>query len=174
MVLYFENRHSYAHSFDTVTLAYLNRYPNPYAKHVKSTDTLERFVDDCGRLWTTKLVVKTGRLPKFIEPFLGKALDLWIIEKLVIDPKRQTMHTYTANVDHRRFIQVEERLDYTTEHGVTTVDLKVKFSLNFTGFKQKIEQWLKNKFLSNMNNTREGLKFVMNQLNEYRGRRVTT
>lgn len=169
MVLYFETSHAYQHSFETVTLAYLNRYPNPYAKHVKSTDTLELFVDSEGCLRTTKMVVKTGRLPQFIKPFLGSSLDLYIIERSIINPQTQTMRTYLANVDHRKVIKVEEHLHYKTSvEGTTAVDLKVKFSSNFTGFKERIETWSKNKFLSNMNNTREGLKFVMNQLKELR------
>ncbi|EAZ63610.1 hypothetical protein PICST_74808 [Scheffersomyces stipitis CBS 6054] len=170
MVQFIEHSHLYNHDFSTASLAYLNRYPNPYAKHVKSSDTLEHCIDEDGRLRTTRLVVKTGRLPQFIKPFLGTSLDSWIIEKSVIDPKGKILLSYTANVDHRKLLKVEEYLKYSCEDGINTlVESKVKFSSNFVGLKQKIEQWSHNRFLSNISNSREGLKFVMNRLKERGG-----
>jgi hypothetical protein len=166
MVLYYETSHEYSHNFETTSLAYLNRYPNPYAKHVKSCDTLECYVDKEGCLRTTKLVVKTGRLPQFIKPFLGSSLDSWIIERSIIDPSSRTMKCYTANVDHRKFIKIEESLHYSSikSNLSTVVNYEVKFSSNFLGFTKKIEEWSRNKFHNNLKNTREGLKFVMNKL----------
>lgn len=144
----------------------MNKYPNPFAKHVRSSDTLEQFVDRQGKLRTTKLVVKTGSLPLFIKPFLGSSLDSWIIEKLVIDPKLGIMLAYSANVDHRKFIKVEEYLHYTSEGTRTHIESKVKFLSNFAGMKEKIEQWSQNRFQSNMRNSQEGLKYVMNKFKE--------
>lgn len=165
MVLYYETKHEYNHSFETASLAYLNRYPNPFAKHVKSVDTLEVYVkNDC--LYVTKLLVKTGRLPGFIKPFLGNVLDSYIIENSIIDPKNKSIKSFTANIDHRKFIKVEEYLNYSSlSNHLTHVDYKVKFSSNFLGFTKRIEEWARNKFQNNIQNTREGLKFVMNKVN---------
>lgn len=170
MVQVFENTHVFNHDFPTVSFAYLNRYPNPYAKHVKSIDTLDNYVDGNGCLRTTKIIVKTGRLPKFIKPFLGTHLDSWIIEKTIVNPKTNHMLSYTSNVDHRKFVRVEEYLKYSADSAFTTlVRSKVRFSSNLFGFKQKIEDWSRNKFSSNMANSREGLKYVMEKLNERKG-----
>lgn len=166
MVQFIKSSNSYDYHFNTASYAYLNKYPNPYAKHVKSSDTLEQYVDQNGHLRTTKLVVKTGSLPLFIKPFLGSRLDSWIIEKLIIDPRGGIMKVYTANVDHRRFIQVEEFLHYTAEGLRTHIKSKVKFLSNFAGMKEKIEQWGQTRFQSNMRNSQEGLKFVMNKFKE--------
>lgn len=164
MVLYYETKHDYAHSFETASLAYLNRYPNPYAKHVKSVDTLEVFVkDEC--LHVKRLLVKTGRLPQFIKPFLGNALDSYIIENSIIDPKTKSIKSYTANIDHRKFIKVEEYLNYSSlSQQLTHVNYQVKFSSNFLGFAKRIEEWAQNRFQKNIQNTREGLKFVMENM----------
>lgn len=164
MVLTLNHSHTYSHGFDTSTIAYFNRYPNPYAKHVLSSDTLESYVDANGCLRTTRLVVKTGRLPSFIKPFLGERLNSWIIEKSIVDPKRNTMVAYSANIDHRKFIKVEEYLTYSAKQASTSVDSRVQFSSNFIGFKQRIEQWSHNRFLSNMKASREGLLYVMSQI----------
>lgn len=257
MVQFFESNHVYQHDFKTVSSAYLNRYPNPYANHVLSSDVLETSIDSDGCLRQTRLVVKTGRLPKFIKPFLGDNLNSWIIEKIVVNPKTQQLKSYTSNIDHHKFIRVEEYLtfsghdlapkepvssssdlvasdiinspptdstdinsevytdlkashgktSYSTNFGgrllsnlkrpfsfftrnntnitstvatggdselpininsgiVTTAHGKVKFSSNLFGFKQRIEQWSHKRFSSNMSNSREGLKYVMNRLKE--------
>lgn len=167
MVQIFEGFHVFNHDFNTATLAYLNRYPNPYAKHVLSCDTLESYVDSDGNLRTTKLVIKQGRLPGFIKPFLGSSLQSWILEKSVINPKTKLMMTYTSNIDHRKFIRVEEYLTYDGSDGVTTsVHGRVRFTSNLVGFKNKIEDWSHNRFSANFKNSREGLKYVMNQLKE--------
>lgn len=163
MVLLLSNSYTYDHDFNTASLAYLNRYPNPYAKHVLSSDTLECYIDNQGNLRTTRFVIKTGRLPGFIKPFLGDRLNSCIIEKLIINPNKKTMVCYSANIDHRKFIKIEELLNYATIKGSTFVDSNVKFSSNFIGFKQKIEEWSHSKFLQNMKNSRQGLGYVMNQ-----------
>ncbi|KAG7663810.1 uncharacterized protein J8A68_002670 [[Candida] subhashii] len=164
MVLYFENKHTYNFDFQTASLAYLNRYPNPYAKHVLSSDTLESYIDSEGRLCTTRVVVKTGRLPQFIKPLLGSNLNSWIIEKSIINPKTHTLLTYSSNIDHRKLLRVEEYLKYTKDGNDTIVESKVKFSSNLIGFKQRIETWSHNRFASNIRNSREGLQYVMNNM----------
>ncbi|KAK6461261.1 PRELI-like family-domain-containing protein [Scheffersomyces coipomensis] len=172
MVLFFESSHEFQHDFQTSTLAFFNRYPNPFAKHVLSSDTIEQYIDEDGCLRVTKVIVKSGRLPNFIKPFLGTSVNSWIIEKSITNPKTNTLMSYTANVDHRKFIKVEEYLTYyTADHNedITLLDAKVKFSSNLFGFKQKIEQWSHRRFSSNLHNTREGLKYVMNRLQQTGG-----
>ncbi|CAI5756268.1 unnamed protein product [Candida verbasci] len=171
MVLYFESKHSYNYDFETTSLAYLNRYPNPFAKHVLSIDTLDYHIDSQGQLCKTNLIVKQGRLPKFIKPFIGSAnLKSWIIEKIIINPKSKSMITYTSNIDHHKFIRVEEMLKYREKDNNNTTEVlsKVKFSSNLFGFKRKIEQWSHERFKLNYNNTKDGLTYVMNKLKQRR------
>ena len=165
MVQVFENSHLYNNNFETVSLAYLNRYPNPFAKHVLSIDTLDNHIDNSGNLIITKLMVKTGRLPKFIKPILGTNLNSWIIEKTIINPKTKKLLTYSANIDHRKFIKVEEYLSFSkADEFSTLVKGKVKFSSNLFGFKQRIEDWSQQKFTNNLNKSTQGLVFVINEL----------
>lgn len=156
----FKSTQVYDSDFRSTSLAYLNRYPNPYAKHVLSSDTLESYVDEQGRLRTTRLVVKTGLLPEFLMPFLGKSLQLWIIEKSIVDPHNRCVQAYSANIDHHRFIKVQEYLRYDCRHHETVLTLKVLFSSNFVGLKQRIEQWSKDRFSRNMSNLRQGFVYA--------------
>lgn len=175
MVLFYKNSHTYHHNFETVTLAYFNRYPNPYSAHVKSTDTIDVFIDSDGKLHQVKLIKKSGRLPQFIKPFLGKITTSWIIENTIVDPKTKEMVTYNCNLDHRKIIRVEEyntyRFDF--EKNFTNSYVTVKFSSGFKskfgfnlGIKDRIENWSKNKFSDNLIKSREGLKIVMDSVKE--------
>lgn len=172
MVLYFHSRHTFNHDFETVTLAYFNRYPNPFAGHVKSIDTIDRFVDSEGNLHQTKLIRKEGRLPRFIRPFLGQATSSWIVEKTMVDPISKIMRTYNCNLDHTRMLRVEERVDYQfdSKKGVTKSDTKVTFISGFKNLglglsvKDRIEDWSKRRFDENLKRSREGLKIVMDNV----------
>lgn len=174
MVLYYKNSHVYEHNFQTVSLAYFNRYPNPYSAHVKSTDTIDVFIDEFGRLHQTKLIKKSGRLPKFIKPFLGKITTSWIIENTIVDPVKNEMLTYNCNLDHRKIIRVEEFNTYSSNlnfNNSTNSFVTVKFSSGFNqkfglGIKDRIENWSKNKFSDNLFKSREGLKIVMDSVKE--------
>ncbi|ODQ48379.1 hypothetical protein PICMEDRAFT_81379 [Pichia membranifaciens NRRL Y-2026] len=173
MVLYYRNNHAYEYNFETVTLAYFNRYPNPYATHVKSIDTIDVYMDDSGRLHQVKLIKKSGRLPQFVKPFLGKITTTWIVENTVVDPKSQEMTTYNCNLDHRKIIRIEEfnTYKYSFAQSVTNSFVTVKFSSGFThrfglglGIKDRIENWSKNKFSDNLMRSREGLRLVMDSV----------
>ncbi|GME97447.1 unnamed protein product [Ambrosiozyma monospora] len=171
MVLYFKHAHSYKHDFPTVSLAYFNRYPNPYSTHVKSTDTVEHFIDEEGRLHQTKIVMKTGRLPQFIKPFLGKISTSWIVEKSIVDPVNQTMQTYNCNLDHRKIVRIEEYATYkfNKKDNCTECQTTVKFSSGFRNtlnLRDRIENWSKNKFDENMSRSTLGLKIVMDNVRE--------
>ncbi|KAM9914962.1 hypothetical protein OXX69_000152 [Metschnikowia pulcherrima] len=163
MVQIFKSSQFYDFDFKNTSVAYLNRYPNPYAKHVLSSDTIECYVDSEGRLNTTRLVVKKGSLPDFIKPFLGQSLESWVIEKSIIDRNSQKVLAYSANVDHRRFIKIQEFLTYDCSSGSTNLQVNVRFSSNFFGLKRKIEQWSRDKFTNNLSNHREGFIYVMNK-----------
>lgn len=156
----------YNYGFATSSFAYLNKFPNPYAPHVMSCDTIDQYVDNEGRLRITKLVVKKGNLPSFMKPFLGDNLHSWIIEKSIIDPIHQHMVCYSANVDHRKFIQIEEYLNYQSFGKSTNIECKVQIASNFIGFKQKIEDWCRDKFKASMANSQNGLMYVMKKFEQ--------
>lgn len=163
MVQLLSTSHKYNYSFATTLLAYLNKFPNPFAKHVLSCDTLDTSIDEQGRLCITKLVVKTGVLPSFIKPFLGLNVDSYIIERAIIDPRRKEMQTYSANVDHRKVIKVEELLKYTCTDEETHILTQVRFLSNFGGLKNRIEAWSRDKFNAQMGNLRKGLIYVLDK-----------
>ncbi|CCE63787.1 hypothetical protein TPHA_0F03060 [Tetrapisispora phaffii CBS 4417] len=169
MVLWHKNTHIFPNDFTSVSLAFFNRYPNPYASHVLSIDTLERRIDSDGNLHTVRLIKKKGKLPRWVRPLLNNISDSWIVEFSVVDPRLNILKTYTKNLDHTRIIKVEEFTDYQYDKAneYTSVNSMVKFSSGFRlGIKNKIENWSLNKFNENIINSRRGMSFVMKKIKE--------
>lgn len=167
MVLWHKNAHVFDNDFRTVSLAFFNRYPNPYAAHVLSIDTLSREIDSEGLLHTTRLIKKTGKMPRWSKALLGRISDSWIIERSIVDPSTMNMRTYTKNLDHTSIIKVEEYTTYQCDQDTrkTFVSSQVKFSSGFgVGIKSKIEDWSRSKFDENTRKSRLGMAFVMQQL----------
>ncbi|SCU99385.1 LAFA_0G23750g1_1 [Lachancea sp. 'fantastica'] len=170
MVLWYKNSYVYDNDFQTVSLAFFNRYPNPYASHVISIDTVSRECKPSGELCTTRLIKKTGKLPRWIKPFLGGISDSWIIERSEVDVKNQELRTYTRNLDHTRIIQVEEFTIYKYDSvtGKTQASSSVKFSSGFNlAVRSRIEQWSHAKFDENIQRSRMGMAFVMEKLKQH-------
>ncbi|KAH3902638.1 probable Protein UPS1, mitochondrial [Saccharomycodes ludwigii] len=169
MVLWNRSQHIFNTDFKTVSLAFFNRYPNPYAHHVLSIDTLSREIDPTtGELVTTRIIKKAGKLPEWIKPFLGKISESWIIEISKIDKENLLLTTYTKNLDHTKIIKVEEYTTYKYDNKInqTLVESNVKFSSGFgrmNTFRNRIEQWSHEKFTENIKKSRLGMKFVIDQ-----------
>lgn len=168
MVLWYKSNNQFDYNFQIVSYSWLNRYPNPFATHVRSVDTISSEVDSMGNLRVTRLIKKSGNLPLWARPFLRNITDSWIIEQAIVDPKEQSMKTYTRNLDHTTVIRVEEFNDYKFDFGLgkTLVNSRVKFSSGFrkaygVGIKDRIENWSHNKFAENIKKSRQGLLLVM-------------
>ncbi|KAL8675377.1 MAG: hypothetical protein Q9168_000208 [Polycauliona sp. 1 TL-2023] len=121
MVKFYESSFSYDYPFPAVSLAYFLRYPNPYAKHVLSTDVIERQFDpDSQRLHTTRLHLKRSKLPPTVLKLLPKGIlgsssdsgQSYILEKSIVDVKEGWMTTETRNLEWTGILSVIEKQSY--------------------------------------------------------------
>ncbi|KAI4228925.1 MAG: hypothetical protein L6R36_001257 [Xanthoria steineri] len=121
MVKFYESSFSYDYPFPAVSLAYFLRYPNPYAKHVLSTDVIDRHFDpDNQRLYTTRLHLKRSKLPPTALKLLPKGIlgsnsdsgQSYILEKSVVDVKEGWMTTETRNLEWTGILSVIEKQSY--------------------------------------------------------------
>lgn len=122
MVKFFTSNYSYDYGFSAVSLAYFLRYPNPYSRHVASTDTIERSYDPVTqRLTTVRLHLKRSRLPPAVLKLLPKSslgasddgsTQSFILEKSVVDAKEGWMQTESRNLDWNNVLSVIERHTY--------------------------------------------------------------
>jgi 4-amino-4-deoxychorismate lyase len=119
MVKFYSSSETYPYSFPAVTLAYFLRYPNPYATHVISTDTIARNYDpDTQRLTTVRLHLKRSKLPAAVlkllpRSFLGASAtgdtQSFILEKSTVDIKEGWMDTESRNLEWTGVLSVVER-----------------------------------------------------------------
>jgi len=122
MVKFYSSNYSYDYGFSAVSLAYFLRYPNPYSRHVASTDTISRSYDpQTQRLTTVRLHLKRSRLPPAVlnllpRSSLGAADDgstqSFILEQSVVDVKEGWMETESRNLDWNNVLSVIERQTY--------------------------------------------------------------
>ncbi|KIV82885.1 hypothetical protein PV11_04952 [Exophiala sideris] len=116
----YESSFKYEYTFPAVTLAYLLRYPNPYAKHVVSSDVIDRYVDpETQRLHTIRLHLKRSKVPSGILKFLPRGLagpggssQSYILEKSTIDVREGWMETESRNMEWTGILSVVERQSY--------------------------------------------------------------
>jgi len=122
MVKFFSTSYAYDYNFSETALAYFLRYPNPYSRHVASTDTIDRSYDPTTqRLTTTRLHVKRSRLPPAVLKLLPRgslgasedgSTQSYILEKSVVDVRQGWMETESRNLDWNNVLSVIERHRY--------------------------------------------------------------
>ena len=121
MVKFYESSFSYDYSFPAVSLAYFLRYPNPYAKHVLSTDVIDRHFDPITqRLSTTRLHLKRSKIPPTVLKLLPKGIlgtssdagQSYVLETSVVDVKEGWMKTETRNLEWTGILSVIEKQIY--------------------------------------------------------------
>ena len=114
---FFENAFTYDYSFPAVSLAYFLRYPNPYSRHVLTTDVIDRYVDpETQRLHTTRLHLKRSKIPSAMLKILPKGIGVsenagqsYILETSIVDAKQGWMETESRNMEWTGILSVVEK-----------------------------------------------------------------
>jgi hypothetical protein len=122
---FFEINSTYDYSFPAVSLAFFLRYPNPYSRHVLTSDVIDRYVDpDTKRLHTTRLHLKKSKIPSALLKLLPKGIggsessgQSFILEKTVVDVGEGWMTTESRNMEWTGILSVVERQLYERENG---------------------------------------------------------
>ena len=117
---FYEHSSDYNYTFPAVTLAFFLRYPNPYAKHVLSSDVIDRYVDPAtNRLHTVRLHLKKSKVPAGILKFLPRSIagpggtsQSYVLEKSTIDVKEGWMETESKNMEWTGILSVVEKQTY--------------------------------------------------------------
>ncbi|KAK9367964.1 PRELI-like family-domain-containing protein [Lipomyces kononenkoae] len=181
MVKFYRSTYTHDHDFKTFSVAYFLRYPNPYAKHVVSVDTLSRHIDDEGRLHTLRLIVKKGKLPRWCKMlFASSGINIsesMVLETSIIDPKSQEIWTESKNIDFTRIMRVVETATYKGDIDVNKKPIVKAFttvwflsSFGFESMKDRMETWGQRKMGENIHRSRMGMGFVMDRLREQGGK----
>ncbi|XP_027574489.1 PRELI domain-containing protein 1, mitochondrial [Pipra filicauda] len=152
--------------WDQVFAAFWQRYPNPYSKHVLTEDIVHREVTPDHKLLSRRLLTKTNRMPRWAERFFpaNVAHSVYILEDSIVDPKNQTMTTFTWNINHARLMVVEERCVYRVNpenSNWTEVKREAWVSSSLFGVSRAIQEFGLARFKSNVTKSTKGFEYVL-------------
>ncbi|WAQ80708.1 hypothetical protein PtA15_1A46 [Puccinia triticina] len=157
----------FPHPFRFVCQAFTLRYPNPFAPHVITADTLERSWDaESGILRSIRLVLKRGTLPSWAPRGIVEKSETWVLEESTINILDGTMTLSNRNLDHRRVMEVVEQITLRALGEVTeaTSSVKVTSSWGFYAIRRRIEQYGISRFQRQSRNSRHGLELIIKLL----------
>lgn len=165
---YFSAVATYQFSWDQVAAGYWLRYPNPFSKHVLTEDTVQRTVSSDRQLYSTRVITKTNKLPKWGERFVPKSTrSTCIVEESVVDPTNKTFTTYTRNIGLSSIMTVDEKCVYKPDPGNNTVTIcqrEAWINSNLFGFSYAIQAFGHERFKSNAGKAVKGFEYVLNKL----------
>jgi len=111
MVKLFSTEHTFPHPFNRVTSAWMNKYPNEAAAHVKAIDITDRRIDEEGRLITNRIISCESALPSWLRA-AGLPQQCYVAESSVVDPISHTMVVKSSNLSGSSIMVVEETCTY--------------------------------------------------------------
>ncbi|TFK57639.1 MSF1-domain-containing protein [Heliocybe sulcata] len=160
---FFSQSFSYDEPWSIVSLAYFLRYPNPHAAHIVSCDVVDRTITSSGTLVTTRLILKKGTLPRWAPEGIIPRSEAWVIEESEVNPYGQVLRCTSRNLDHVKILSARESvLLHSAPNGQTLQRTDVNVVSNFGwGLTQRIEQFGFQRFKSNVQKSREGLKLIV-------------
>jgi hypothetical protein len=148
-------------------MAIWQKYPNPFASHVLSSDVIDRYIDQkTGVLYTTRLLTKKGKLPSWGAKLFNMK-EAYILETSSVDPVSRKMITTTRNLSHKKILLVQEQMTITElAKNATLVSQKAKFVSNtsFVPIRSRIEKWGFERFQKTSANSLKGLVYILDSL----------
>ncbi|XP_058797718.1 protein preli-like [Phymastichus coffea] len=163
MVKYFESSTIFQFNWDQVAQGFWRRYPNPNSTHVLSEDTISREIKD-GKLYSTRLLTKTNRVPKWGERFISNKGTVKIIEESIVDPKEKTLTTYTRNLGFTKVMSVIEKVVYrvSEENPQWTIARRSAWiESSVFGFSRAIQAFGLDRFKKNCVKMSNGFNYVL-------------
>jgi len=170
MAKYYHTEHIHPYSFDQVAQAIFQRYPNPFASHVLSEDTVYREIINGTTLYTRRFLTKTNKIPKWGERWLsGFRRTVPLLEESYVDTENRTITTYTRNVGLSNFMSATEKVVYKAcpKDPSNTVALKQAWvESNFYGLRSAIKNFGIERFKVNCVKATEGFNFVLERFHQ--------
>jgi len=160
---YFSMVSVFQYSWDQVSCAIWQRYPNPFSSHVLSEDVVERSIKD-GCLKTKRIISKTNKLPKLGERLVAGMKTACVVEESVVNPRDKTFTTYTRNIGLTRIMVVVEKCIYrpSPENKSWTIcEKQAWIESNMYGLSRVIQSFGLERFKKNAVKASRGLEYVL-------------
>jgi len=165
---YYNTEHVHPYSWDQVAQGLFQRYPNPFASHVLSEDTVMREILPGGVLYSRRFLTKTNKVPKWGERWLaGFVRKVPLVEESVVDRKSLTITTYTRNVGLSNFMLATEKVTYKVnpDNKDTTIAVKEAWiESRLYGLRSAIKSFGIERFKNNCERATDGFNYVLEKL----------
>ncbi|KAH7883854.1 PRELI-like family-domain-containing protein [Phlebopus sp. FC_14] len=167
---FFTQSFLYDDPWSIVSLAFFLRYPNPYASHVISCDVVGRHQTESGSLFTTRLLLKRGTLPRWAPRGIISRTESWVIEESEVDPFGKIVRCRTKNLEHVKVMQIEEtQLFQQTEAGRTLQTTEAYITSRFGwGLTKRIESHGLTRFKAQVQRSRQGVSLILDLIRQAR------
>lgn len=167
---YYNTEHVHPYSFDQVAHAIFQRYPNPFARHVLSEDTVYREIINGTTLYTRRFLTKTNKIPKWGERWLsGFRRSVPLLEESWVDTEARTITTYTRNVGLANFMSAIEKVVYKASPDNPNHTVAVKSAWvesNFYGLRSAIKSFGIERFKVNCVKATDGFNHVLERFQQ--------
>ncbi|XP_062501033.1 PRELI domain containing protein 3B-like [Corticium candelabrum] len=162
--------HIFGHTWEQITMAAWQKYPNPMNPNVVGTDVLERHVDDRGVLHSHRLLTTAKwSVPRFVTSFLGIDEYCHVYEYSTVDPKSKLMTLRSVNLSLSGLMTVHETLKYqqhpdNSEKTLLTQEARID-ATSLLGAPGYFEGLVADGFTTNAAKGREAIEWVCKKIN---------
>ncbi|OBA21641.1 MSF1-domain-containing protein [Metschnikowia bicuspidata var. bicuspidata NRRL YB-4993] len=169
----FESTHYFDYSWEQVTAANWQKYPNELATHVISVDILHREIDVARQtLRTERLIACKQPIPRWLRSIVGGDECSFVREISEVDLVTKKLVMKSANMTMNHLLSVKETVTYRPDpslEGSRTVFEQEAEITAFSSFKSicnKIEDWSVERFGQNASIGKKGFESVLQTLAE--------
>lgn len=170
-MLFFESHSAFPYSWEHVTRANWQKYPNEITTHVETVDVLRREIDEkTGILRTERLIGCSQQGPKWFMTLLNTSGKAFVREVSEVDPKKGTFVSRSQNLDFASVLSVLETVKYQRDLkrplNNTHFSQRATFvsSLSFKRLCRKIEEFSVDRFAQNAQLGRIAFELVLSRL----------
>lgn len=168
----FETEHHFNYSWEQVTAANWQKYPNELATHVVSVDILNREIDEQKQvLRTERLISCKQAIPRWLRAIVGGDEYSFVRELSEVDLKTKTLVMKSANMTMSHLLLVNETVTYKPDPAelqktIFQQEAEITAFLLFSGICNKIEEWSVERFGQNAKIGKKGFECVLRALTE--------
>eukprot|EP00933_Yihiella_yeosuensis_P067291 TRINITY_DN7204_c0_g1_i1.p1 TRINITY_DN7204_c0_g1~~TRINITY_DN7204_c0_g1_i1.p1 ORF type:complete len:242 (+),score=35.23 TRINITY_DN7204_c0_g1_i1:102-827(+) len=110
----YSNQHLLDHDWGDVTAAFLQKFPDPDLKYVKSVETVNRLVCESKQTMHLRRLFYCGyKVPALAEKVLGKRTTVICVEEAHWDMKRRRLTVHGRNETGQKYLRIDEVCCYT-------------------------------------------------------------
>lgn len=164
----FSTGHDFNYSWEQVTAANWQKYPNELATHVVSVDILNREIDaERNVLRTERLIACKQAIPSWLRAIVGGDEYSYVREISEVDLNTKTLTMKSANMTMCNLLLVKETVTYSPDPKMPSERTRFEQEAEITAFLpfsrlcNKIEEWSVERFGQNASIGKRGFEGVL-------------